>query len=176
MNARRRWPHAGVLCAAAVAACAPALNWREVRTEGAALSAWLPCKPEVRTRVIPLAGVPASVQVLGCTVEGSTWGVTSADVGDATLVAPVLVEWRKARSANLAGQEVAASAAAVPGMTAASDAVRLQIAGQRPDGVAVTEHALLFAVGTRVFHAAVIGGAPGRDALDTFFGNLKPAR
>lgn len=164
------------LSALACAACAPALNWREVRPEGGAVVALLPCKPDRLTRTLDVAGSPVAVEVLACSAQGSTWALTSADVGDAARVDPALIQLRRARSANLGGKEVAISAVSLPGMAPSAQAVRLRVEGGRPDGQAVSEEALLFAVGTRVFHAAVLGGSPDAEALSNFFSNLKIPR
>ena len=43
-------------------------------------------------------------------------------------------------------------------------------------GTPVRERALLFSQGTRVFHAAALGGEPQAEALEVFFGGLKLAR
>lgn len=171
-----RWAAAVVGGVALTTACTPALNWREVRAEGDAVVALFPCKPDRLSRPMELGGAKVQVELLACVTDGSTWGLTSADVGDASRVGPALAQMRAARTANLSGSELAASAAAVPGMTAASDAVALRLAGRRPDGQPVSEESVLFAVGTRVFHAAVLGSDPGADAKSNFFSNLKVRR
>jgi hypothetical protein len=158
----------------AAAGCAPELNWREVRPEGVALVALLPCKPDRQTRAIPLAGAEVSMEVLGCSAGGTTWAVATADVGDPARVAPALAGLRAARARNLEGHEGDARAAEVAGAT--PGALRLTVEGRRPDGTPVSERALLFAQGTRVFHAAALGGQPSTEALEVFFGGLKLAR
>ena len=173
-----RFLHAvGAAAMAAVAlGCTPALNWREVRPEGAQLVALLPCKPEHETRPVVLAGAPVSMQVLGCNAAGTTWGVATADVGDAARVDEALAGLRAARTRNLAGREDDARPATVAGLGPDQRALRLVIDGQRPDGTPVREHALLFAQGTRVFHVAALGGEPSAEALEAFFGGMKAVR
>ena len=159
-----------------VTACSPALDWRQVRPEGAAVVALFPCKPERRTRQVVLADQPVALQVLGCTASGTTWGLSSADLGDAARIDAALRALRQARSRNLDGRETAAQPLRLDGMSPNAQAVRIRVAGRRPDGSAVTEESALFARGTRVFHAAALGGNPSSEALETFFGNLKPSR
>lgn len=178
-----KWParrsRSVVVCACVVwcsSACAPALNWREVRSEGGLVVALLPCKPDRLSRSLEMGGVRVPVEVLACSAEGSTWALTSADVGDAARVEPALIQLRQARSANLGGREVSVAPAGVPGMTPSPGAVRLRVIGVRPDGQAVAEDSVLFAAGTRVVHAAVLGGAPDGDALSSFFSALKIER
>lgn len=154
-------------------ACAPALDWREVRPDAAGLVMLMPCKPEQRTRRLALAGRQVQMQVLGCTAEGTTWGLSTADLTDPTLVGPALAELRAARLRNLDGTETAVQASQVGGMTPQAQAVRSSIAGKRPDGTPVADQSLLFARGTRVFHAAALGGQPSAQAIETFFEGLK---
>lgn len=154
-------------------ACAPALDWREVRPEAAGLVMLLPCKPEQRTRQLALAGRQVQMQVLGCTADGTTWGLSTADLVDPALVGPALAELRAARLLNLDGVETAVQAAQVAGMTPQVQAVRSSITGKRPDGTPVADQSLLVARGTRVFHAAALGGQPSVQALETFFEGLK---
>lgn len=158
----------------ALAACSPALDWREVRPAGDTLVALLPCKPERRVRELPLAGSPVAVEVLACTADGTTWGLTSADVGDASRVAPALAALREARARNLGGREAAVRPQPIKGLP--QPGLRFAVQGVRPDGEAVVEESLLFAQGTRVFHAAALGGRPPAAALETFFDNLAPRR
>jgi len=162
-----------VVASAALAACSPALDWREVRPDGGVLTAWLPCKPQRRVREIDLAGGRVSMEMLGCRAQGSTWGLTSADVGDTARVEPALAALRTARAANLGGEETSATPSAVPAGPASRPALALRVAGRNAAGEAVVERSLLFAAGTRVFHVAVIGIEPSAEALDSFFGQLR---
>lgn len=154
-------------------ACAPALDWREVRPDAAGLVILLPCKPEQRSRQLALAGRQVQMQVLGCTAEGTTWGLSTADMADPALVGPALAELRAARLRNLDGTETVVKPAQVGGMAPQAQAVRSSIAGKRPDGTPVVDQSLLFARGTRVFHAAALGGEPSAQATETFFDGLK---
>jgi hypothetical protein len=163
----------GAALAAGVSACSPVLDWREARSGGDTLTALLPCKPERRERSVPLAGAPVMLEQLSCHAGGTTWAVTTADVGAAARVGPALEAQRAARAVNLQGRETAASPARVAGMTPQALALRYSVDGRRPDGSALREESLQFARGTRVFHAAALGGAPPADALETFFDSLK---
>lgn len=44
-----------------LAACSPALNWRSVPLDGAALTATLPCKPDHAVRTVEMAGLPVEL-------------------------------------------------------------------------------------------------------------------
>lgn len=157
-------------------ACSPTLDWRQARPEGAALVVLLPCKPERRSREVVLGDAPAKLEVLACSADGTTWGLSTAELGDAGRVAAALAALRAARVANLEGRETEARAARIDGMSAEPPPLRLRVEGRRPDGETVTEHSLLFARGTQVFHAVALGGRPSAEALETFFGSIVPAR
>ena len=161
------------LLGAALVACAPTLDWRDVRPDGAALVALFPCKPESNTRRIMLAGSEVPVQLLGCRADGTTWGLSTADVGDASRVSAALAELRSARSRNLGGREAGAQPRQMKGMLAFDQALRFSVAGHRADGSALAEESLVFSHGTRVFHAAALGGTPSAEALESFFGGLR---
>lgn len=162
------------LMAALAVACSPALDWREVRPEGAALVALLPCKPERHVRQMPLGGAPVAVELLACSADGSTWGVASAAVADPREQAVALQALRAARASNLDGRESEVAALTLPGVAPEPQALRFTVTGRRPDGAPVVERAAVFAHGGRVFHAAVLGGEPSAQAIETFFDNLKP--
>lgn len=171
MPNRRRLLFATAL-ATALAACSPVLDWREARSGGDTLTALLPCKPERRTRSVPLAGAPVAVEQLACQAGGTTWAVTAADVGAPDRVGPALDALRAARALNLQGRETGTRPARVAGMTPQPLALRYSVEGRRPDGSTVREQSLQFAQGTRVFHAAALGGAPSAESLDMFFDGL----
>lgn len=162
--------------AALVMGCTPTLDWRQVRPENGAMALLLPCKPERRTRPVVLADVSVAVEVLACGAGGTTWGLTSADLGEAARVGPALAALRAARSINLEGRETEARVVAIAELASKPPPLRLRVEGRMPDGQPVVEHSLLFARGSQVFHAAALGGAPSADALDTFFDSLEPAR
>lgn len=172
MSKPTRFPGCAAL-ALGLAACAPALDWREARSGGDTLTALLPCKPERRSRSVPLAGAPVLLEQLSCHADGTVWAVTTADVGDPARVGAALEALRAARVLNLQGRETAVRPARVAGMTPQPLALRYSVDGRRPDGSALREESLQFARGTRVFHAAALGGAPSADALETFFDGLK---
>jgi hypothetical protein len=171
------WPVVVVwllVSAGLVLGCSPVLDWREVRIEGGALTAWLPCKPDRRVRELSLEGAPLKFELLSCTAGDSTWGIASAAV-DEGATGGALRALRAARLRNLDGRELSAQPFELKRVAPRPEASRFAVAGRRPDGSEVIERAAVFAHGGRVFHAAVLGGAPSAQALETFFDNLKPS-
>lgn len=144
---------------ALLTACGPALDWRQFQPEGWPLSLALPCKPNDQQRRLSLAGQPVLLRMLTCSTDDHVFAVASADMGDPAHVAPALQALAAAARANVRGVVVAERAAAVPGMTPQAGARHWQLRGQLPDGRAVAEQVQVFAHGTRVFQASVVGPA-----------------
>lgn len=169
------------LIPALIAACAPALNWREVRPESTALVAMFPCKPSRQTRELPLAGVRVRMNLLACEAQGATWALSHAELGDPTRVGAALTALNDALAQNLGGGAVPAGMPwTVPGMTPQPLALRVQLRGQRADGGTVQAEAGVFAHGTHVFQAVVMQPATqppvaDADAVQNFFGGMRLA-
>ncbi len=162
-----------LLLLAGLAACSPALNWREVRPEGSGAVVMLPCKPSHEVRKVPLAGVAVPMTITACRTGGAMYALSFADVGETGRVAPALQALREAALANLRGNVLAAQPARVEGMTPDAQAQRLSIRGALPDGTQVQEQLAVFSKGTRVFQATLFGSRLEPDAIETFFGGLR---
>lgn len=157
-----------------LAACSPALNWRDVRPEGADLLLLFPCKPSGPARSVQLAGAPVKLTVLACEADGMTFALSHADVGNATLVSPALQALAMGTAGNLGLAELPASRPlAVPGLTAAAAGVRYELSGRQPDGQPLRAHLGVFHRGTLVFQVTVLGNRLAPEAVETFFGSLK---
>lgn len=165
---------AAALAAAGAVACTPTLDWREVRPTGSNAQLMFPCKPAGHARQVAMAGTQVEMAVFACTAGESTYALAFADTADPARVTPALAELASAASANLqSGGPTDSSPARVPGMTPNDRAARWQLAGRLPDGRAVREHVAVFAHGTRVYQATVIGARPDAEAVETFFGALR---
>jgi hypothetical protein len=168
----RRLLLCATLLSAPLAACTPALDWREVRVEGGNATALFPCKPKSQSRQAALAGAPTRMTLLSCEAGGHTFALAHAELADPARVGPALAEMAAALGANLQAGPVRAEPVVVAGMTPNAQARRLWIDGTMPDGTPVEEHAALFARGTRVYQAAVLGPRPGA-AAQTFLDSLR---
>ncbi len=191
---RERTPLAGVIALALVcalmSACAPALNWREVRPPQAdGLVGSFPCKPDSRERRVALPGVerPVTMRLWSCEADGARWALGFLQLDDALAVAPALRALAASTRDNLqaaGGQPVQAEdlgAVAVPRMTPQADSRGWRFAGQRPEGdgaggdqVPVTVTAWHFSHGLTVFQASVwrtqppSGAQSAEEAADAF--------
>ncbi len=165
---------AGLVLVCAGAACTPTLDWREVRPESSGLVALFPCKPTGHVRQLPLAGVRVEMSLFACSAGGATYAVSFADVGQPQLVGPVLDELAAAAARNIGAKgSHAASPLRIEGMTPHPQAGRQAFAGQLSDGQRVVEQVAVFARGTRVFQATMLGARLDVEAVEAFFGALR---
>ena len=156
-----------------LAACAPELDWREVRPAGSAVHALFPCKPSQRTRELPLAGAQIRLTLQACTAAGQTWGLAMADMSDPARVAPALAELARSASQNIMALNMRSEPTQVLGATPHQGSQRLWLQGQRPDGTAVAVQMLLFGHGTQVFQATALGERVSAEAAATFFDAIR---
>ncbi len=167
------WLALAVMPALLLAGCAPALDWRQFRPEGWPLLLAMPCKPGSQQRQVELAGPVVALRMLACKADGHTFAVASADLGDPLRVEPALRALGQSAQANVRATVVSEQAAAVPGMTPNQAARRWRLLGHLPDGQAVAEQVLVFAHGTRVFQASVIGAQADEARVSPFFDGLQ---
>jgi len=154
-------------------ACTPALNWREVQPEGSEVFAMFPCKPELYARKLPLAGDSVEMRMSSCVVDGVTYALAYASVGEPARVDAALVELRNAAARNLGGAIQETGNAIVPGMTPSERARRVSVAGSGARGEPLQEQAVFFAKGLRVYQASVVGAKVNSEAADTFIAGLR---
>jgi hypothetical protein len=156
-----------------LSACAPALDWREVRPAGSGITLLFPCKPDSHARQVRLGPDSVRLELHACTAAGTTWALAFADMGDPARVGPALVELRATAANNLAAADQSALALKVEGATPNAESQRVQFQGRMPDGRAVTEQVAVFARGTRVFQAIALAEKLDAEAADSFFGSLR---
>ncbi|MBL8289327.1 MAG: hypothetical protein JNL85_15210 [Rubrivivax sp.] len=173
---RRRGAFNLALLLAALGACSPALDWREVRPPGTALVALMPCRPNASVRPVSLAGQSVRLSMHACKAQDLTWALATADVGDPARVAAALAALRESMLANLEADVVGVEPATVRGASPGAQPARVRVAGRKPDGSTANGQFVLFAHGTQVFEAVVLGAAVPDAAAGTFFDSLQVGR
>lgn len=156
-------------------ACTPANDWRELRPEDSGIIVSFPCKPDRHARTVTLVGRATRMEMLVCTVDGATYALAFADIGDPAAVTPALDELRVAATSNLGAMASSEQGLAVPGMTPNARSARLRFEGRRPDGVVLQEQAAFFVRGLRVFQATILAPTIADGASESFFGGLRLA-
>jgi hypothetical protein len=99
--------------------------------------------------------------------------VSVVELGDPALAATAQEQLRRAAVANVQGAALQSVPWHLAGTTPNTQTTRISTRGRLPDGAVVTEHAVFFTQGLKVYQASVIGAAPNPEALETFFAGLK---
>jgi hypothetical protein len=113
------------------------------------------------------------MSLYACTADGATFAFSSAQIDDARAVGPALVELSASAARNIGVDIDEGEPAQVPGMTPHAEARRLLLTGRHPDGSVLVGHVTVFARGTRVYQAFVVGQRPDAEAVETFFSSLR---
>jgi len=154
-------------------ACSPALDWREVRPEGTAVTALFPCRPDRHQRDVAIAGATLRMELHACDVAGSTFSLAVVDGVEPARVEPVLAALKASAAANVGGGAPRVEPFTPPGATPNPSSALVHVQGRRPDGRAVTLHAGFFVHGVRVFQATAAGEGLPEEALQSFFGAIR---
>lgn len=181
MNPRLPWRGAGRFATASAAmlamtGCSPALDWRDVRPAESGITVLMPCRPSAQTRPVRLADKTVKLSLHACSAGGATWAVAFADLSDPAAVGTALQELQRSAAANLGAAALQPVAMVVPGATPHAHSSRIQISGSLPDGRMVNEVVAVFAYGTVVFQATVLGDRLPEEAVQAFFGSLRVGR
>lgn len=170
------------LAAAALAACSPALDWRDVAVAEGTLAVSLPCKPEQAQRNVELAGQPVELRMTGCEANGATFAVACAVLADPAHAGAALAHWRAAVWAGMQAPAPGQPGAPqdVPFVPAGAlelpQSVRSVGTGRQPGGEAVHAQAAWFArvrgPQVSVCHAIVLSAQPRPSVADTFLSGL----
>ena len=154
-------------------ACSPVLDWREFEPEGSGVVVAFPCRPDHHARSVSIAGTPTQMDMVVCAAGDATYALSFIDVADPARVGAAIADLRAVAAANLGSAAPEVSALQVRGMTPNTQAARLALAGQRPDGAPLQQQAAFFSKGLRVYQASVVGARLSAEATETFFGSLK---
>jgi hypothetical protein len=161
------------LIAAALCACAPALDWRQVKPLELGAEALFPCRPASHARDIALLDQRVEMVMWACSAGGATFALSSLQLNDVRDVGGVLHSLRAAAARNVGAGDMAMEPFDVPGMTPNAQSGRSALVGRRPDGSAVAEDVLLFSRGARVYQASVVASSRDPATVNTFYAGLK---
>ena len=167
---RARWV---IGLAAFLFGCSPALNWREIRPADSGVLALFPCKPDRFTRNLALGGEKLQMVLNSCAAEGATYALSYVQLADAAKVNAVLQAMHAAAASNLGGLALKVSPLVVPGMAPHALTQRWAVQGKMADSNVLQQQFAVFARGSRVYQATVVGKTLDATAADTFFGGLQ---
>jgi len=142
-----------------LAACQPALNWRQVRPSGSGAVGLFPCKPEVEQR--------SGMGLAQCEAAGRRFSLSWADLPDPAQLGQALKAMPQALAGKLGQPLPTAQTLQVAGMTPLAEAAEYRLAGAG----GVTRVAV-FAHGARVYQAVMTADADDKAAWENFRAGL----
>lgn len=161
------------LIALICAGCAPALNWREWRSEETGLVQAFPCKPVRQQRQVTIGGGPQLLVLEVCDADGVSWALAHTQAREPAAVGPLLDALAAAAHANLGAARSALRPHAVPGATPQAAAGRYAFAGKDPHGRALQARVLVFARGLLVVQLTALGERVPEAGIEIFFGSVR---
>ncbi len=163
---------AAILVCAALSACAPELNWREVHGNDAHFTVLLPSKPATHAREIDLGGLKVEMSMTGAAVDELSLVVASAQVAEASQRAAALAAMQQAMLRNIRATKHTKKAVTLKGGAPATEIVAEGQAAR--DGRTLVMHARFAARGERVYQAVALGPRDklSAEAAETFLGSL----
>jgi hypothetical protein len=178
---RRALLVAGAL--APLTACAPALNFREVRIAEARCAVALPGKPQTVTREVAFAGQTLAMTMTSAGVGATLFALGSARLPPAALAPDALPQtlafFREGLLRNFRATPAGAPAAPPPLATPAGRVLRaaqtLSAQGLAPDGKPTVLAARFYVVDDWLLQvvALAVRGELSAEALDTFFDSFR---
>lgn len=161
---------------AALSACTPAYDWRDVHgTAAVPFSVLMPAKPTIRSRSINLDGVQFVMTLTVAEVKGVTYAVSSAQLPESAKPLAALHALETALLSNIGGTIKDEKSSAAADAIATID---IQAAGA-PTAASGGQPTLLYArftaQGQHIYQVVVLGRdkAISRNAVDTFFTSFK---
>ncbi len=172
--APRSW--LALTAAAALAACSPTFNWRDVSIGDDGLMALLPCKADRANRALPLGAEAVQVDMAGCEVGGATFAVAHASANGPAQAEAWLNAWRAATRGQLGAAQMTETPATLP--RAAATPAPLRLEAQPPAQGAAPVQVLWFAQSQKngtvaLYQATVLGRPSSPEAAKTFYEGLR---
>lgn len=154
-------------------ACTPALNWREVRAEGASAVLLFPCKPDASVRRVRLAGLPLEMHMLSCEAQGQVFALGQVQVPPEHAPTVLVAALREAASHNVGRPPHSERTLAIAGLASNQPAKRLRWETVRADGSPLALESAFFAQGGWVYQASIVGAVAEGEPVQMFFSNLR---
>ncbi len=158
-------------------ACAPALDWRDVRVAGGAVTVLFPCKPKTQERALEMGGRQWTALLQVCEAGPSTYSALTlapregapAETSAAALL-PELVQTAAQRWGAAQGAASAPEGVRLPASVASAVWARHTRAGAESE---VQTQALFLSVGSNLVQLSMHGSRLDATAVETFFGQLR---
>ncbi len=154
----------------ALAACSPALNWREVHGGDAPYVVLLPAKPTSFARPVDLGGIKVEMNMTAAEVDDVNFAVASAKIADAAQRQAALAAMQAAMLRNIGSDKHSEKAVTLKGGVPATEIVASGKAGNTP----LVLHARFVMHGEYVYQAIALGPATklSDETADTFLSSF----
>ena len=154
----------------ALAACSPALNWREVRGSDAPYVVLLPAKPASFARPVDLGGIKVEMNMTAAEVDDVNFAVATAKIADAAQRQAALAAMQAAMLRNIGSDKHSEKAVTLKGGVPATEVVASGKAGNTP----LVLHARFVMHGDRVYQVIALGPAArlSDETADTFLSSF----
>ncbi len=172
ISIRRLHTAAALLLCLTLAACAPELNWREVRTDDGHASVLLPAKPATYARGIDLNGLKVEMSMTGAAVGELSFTVASVRIADAAQRPKALAAMQEAMLRNIQATKHSEKPVTLKGGVPATE---VEARGRNlRNGQPLAMVARFAAHGDRVLQAVALGPQDklSAEAAETFLGSL----
>lgn len=169
----RRWAFAASALALLLVACTPALNWREVRPDGAALTALFPCKPDQGVQTVALGEHGVKMAMTGCEAGGAMFTLAHVALDGAVEAEALRALWQMGTLASMQGATTAEEPFALKKASAAVLPKQIRATGKRADGSPVAMRAAWFVVGGSLYQAAVYADRDVDEVAQTYFDGIR---
>lgn len=161
------------MCLIVLAACNPVLNWRELVWSRSDIKAMVPCKPDLGSQKVELAGQSGELQMAGCEVSDQLFAISCIDVKVADQLQATQQAWQRDMLANLQAGSPVVSAVTLKGASLWPVPVRLSAAGLGSRGEPLQAQALWFAKAATLCHAVVYAPNISQEAAEVFFSGIE---
>lgn len=154
-----------------LAACSPALNWRETRLSG--LTALLPCKPDQAQRDVQLGTRTVRMEMQGCDKQSTLFAISHIALRTPAQASEVIADWRSSTLANMRSTAAVGKPFPVKGLATHPVAVQIDTQGMDASGAPVQAKLAWFVSGTDVFHLAVYSPKLVEAMTEPLFSDLR---
>ncbi len=154
-------------------ACSPALNWREVRPDGAALLALFPCRPDQGVQVVALGEHEVKMAMTGCEAGGAMFTLAHVALDGAVDAETLRALWQTGTLASMQGAPSSEQPFALKKAAATLLPRQISATGKRADGSPVAMRAAWFVVGGSLYQAAVYADRDVDEVAQTYFDGIR---
>ncbi|HEY4316800.1 MAG TPA: hypothetical protein VGN04_04275 [Herbaspirillum sp.] len=158
---------------AALIACSPQYNWREVHGNNVPFTVLMPAKSDAFTQNVDLNGTQVAMTMTAADVADTTFAVGTASFGDAAAAQNALIQMKTALIANIAGKPLDI----VPPGKEIANVHSITLAAIGSDrGKPLKMLGRLYNIDNRAYQVIMVGDPKkmNDDAIETFFTSFQP--